>query len=170
MQGSSISTGKNFGELSARGSDRVCPLGFSIFPSLNGDIITITIEYWAHRFSPDPERSVVTYTMDRFLPKQMIIDKIQDEYLENPFMLSVYFGQTARRSKDIQRVISNMLIADFESNPKYKNTDLLRIFREAPKYQSRIDALAECEAIVFLLKQLKSFYGEDIRVALSKLH
>ena len=102
-------------------------------------------------------------------PKQDIIEMVPDEGYENPFSLVNHAKRLDDKRWAIIQHIKRALSSDFaEIQSRTKSTsdmyaELLTRFATRTKYQEPLRSLAKFEAIIWLLKKPKSFFGGDVR-------
>ena len=148
--------------------ERKSPLGWNTVMDSNDETINVKFIYWAHH-KIDDDRPVRESEMRFSFPKQEIIAMIPDEGYGNPFSLVNHAKRLDDRRWAIIQHIKRALSSDFaEIQSRTRSTsdmyaELLSRFATRTKYQEPLRGLAKLEAIIWLLKKPKSFFGGDVR-------
>lgn len=148
--------------------ERRSPLGWNVILKPDGEDIETKFIYWAHH-KVDDNRPVRKFEMSFSFPRQEIIAMIPEEGYDNPLSLVNHEKRLDDRRWEIIQHIKKTLSDDFaEIQLRTKSTsnmyaEILDKFASRSKYQVLLRSLAKFEAIIWLLKKPKSFFGGNIR-------
>ncbi len=148
--------------------ERKSPLGWNTVLESDGENIDVKFIYWAHH-KIDDDRPVRESEMSFSFPKQEIIAMIPEEGYKNPFSLVNHEKRLDDKRWEIIQHIKRNLSSDFaDIQSRTRSTsdmyaELLSKFATRTKYQEPLRSLAKFEAIIWLLKKPKSFFGGDVR-------